>query len=867
MEWLKMRNKILFIMVLMFLFSLYNISATVIYPSGLMYYYKMNNDTTSGINATDFINVKHEALGVSITGSEWENGYNTSFNKSVHIDGSADYLDTQTLGINTAFTYQAIIKHDATSGTDIFLSNLKPASLTGVDCRWGTDNKIICYLYDGTNYPSAISDNALTNGIWYRFTLTYNGTTATIYLNSTQQTGTAELPTYNRGVNTIFIGGVQSGASEGRFDGYIDEVRIWNISLNQQNISDFWSSELGVSDDVVFEISQNLTYWKIYNNSVITPFNNKAYYNIRANNNILNCSLYLNDKINLTNASISGNKTIYEFYSDSYNKDITNEGIYYWYNNSEYFIHSINFTYSKNSGLSSLCINTTFYFNNSNNFYRNTFCEDPGIEYRLNYTFNRTDFIADSFKIELYSVGTGGETHFKDLSIKGYELNSFNLNTPLKTGYYNYSINCYNSLNTLFTSGYSYFNITFYPLSLSIVSIDSTPFINGMNINNNFSSIVALVSNNIWNLSYNQTLKAYNGSNLIGSANSNILNVYTGSDYFGVINISFNITNYEDSAYYLNQYFYLNDTENPVCYNINSNSIYIGNQYSFDIECSDSTNFFLFNISCSNSFNYFEDNINQKTYVFNQSINITSNIVCDVEYCDGHTDNTLGYYEIEKVSDKKIDFKFNSKEVNSVYTEENSLIETKELTDKITFKVSFKEKANNSIRKIYYKTSEKSYYIESDKYKAWIIDSTSRTWFDLNENSKEKTNIKVFYKGYGLWEITLYTDKNNFEFESIGKLNCVKESMSLYAIEDTSVNLMNFEFTQINTWIYFIFIFFYVAMLFMAFTFKNFLIGSFAFIIGIILAFMSLSISVILTIAFFFINILLFMAFGKFSSN
>jgi hypothetical protein len=228
----------------------------------------------------------------------------------------------------------------------------------------------------------------------------------------------------------------------------------------------------------------------------------------------------------------------------------------------------------------------------------------------------------------------------------------------------------------------------------------------------------------------------------------------------------------------------------------------------------------------------------------------------------------LGYYDIEKVSDRQIDFKFNSKDINSVYTADSSLITTKELTDRITFKIDFTNKTKGiSQRKIYYKASENSYYIPSDKYSAWIIDSDSRTWFDLNLNTKEKLSTKVFYLGSGLWEITLYTDKNIFEFETIGKLNCVKDSFTIHSVVNTAINILNFEFTQINTWIYFIFIIFYIALLFMAFTFKNFMIGSFAFIIGILLAFMSLGISVILTIAFFFINIILFITFGKFTNS
>jgi hypothetical protein len=650
---------------------------------------------------------------------------------------------------------------------------------------------------------------------------------------------------------------------------YFDiEYSLQPIDMYIDNLVTYLGNEVPTIPEIY--LYQNLSYMKPLNNSNLTSKNVNFFYNMVSNNIVKNCSLYINNVLNQTNSTIEGNKTINRIYLDTEQKTIITNfpTIAYIFNNSGKYIENISIESMLNNIDISNAYNVTFYYNNSKTLRTLSFNNITESIYTYIYAVNpRKNEYVDKIEILAYNYCClGGGINFRNFSVYGYELNSFNISN-LHTGNYNYSIKCYNSADTLKEGGFSYFSIPYYPLNISIVSIDNISFYNGMVINNNFSYILARAENNFYNLSFTQLLRVYNSTNLIDTSNSNNITIATGSNYFGIINISYNITNYEDYSYYLNNYFYLNDTEIPVCNNINNSGVAYGNIYYFNVNCYDNMNFFLLNVSCSNGYNFYLENINSQNYLFNTSVNVSNTMSCIFYYCDGHTDKSLGYYQIDKISDKKIDFKFNSKDINSVYTSENSLITTKEEKSKIGFNIKFSEKANNSQRKIYYQASENSYYIESDKYTAWIVDSKSKTWFDLNTKDKKKIDTKVFYIGKGLWEITLYSSLDYFEFETIGKLNCDTKSMVLTSVIDTSVNILNFEFTQTNIWIYFIFIFFYVALLFMAFTFKNFMLGSFAFIVGILLAFMSLGISVILTIAFFFINIILFITFGKFTSS
>lgn len=239
------------------------IDPTIIYPEGLMYYYKLNNDT-DGTNAADAINYPlNNATGVSITGSEWESSFNSTFDKAIHLDGSVDYFDT---GVQTlaSWTIMVMVYSDVGSRNEEIIGQMDPGAGNGMFIRRFTDGYIRCYTGDG-NYLFAPTNDPQPLQTWVFYACTYNATSQEIimYVNGTAQ-NTVGSNGYIIGNNDIFIGGIQSGQSEVRFNGIVDEVAIWNITLDANNISEMWGRELGKAPPILIPAISNV------NNGTVT---------------------------------------------------------------------------------------------------------------------------------------------------------------------------------------------------------------------------------------------------------------------------------------------------------------------------------------------------------------------------------------------------------------------------------------------------------------------------------------------------------------------------------------------------------------------------------------------------------------------
>jgi len=91
--------------------------------------------------------------------------------------------------------------------------------------------------FDNDNQPSGIADYMTDQ--WVHFAMTYDQTAVTLYVNGNYAMGTqgARKTVTNGVLNTAFsmltIGGNPRGAY---FNGYIDEVRLWNVARTQEQI-------------------------------------------------------------------------------------------------------------------------------------------------------------------------------------------------------------------------------------------------------------------------------------------------------------------------------------------------------------------------------------------------------------------------------------------------------------------------------------------------------------------------------------------------------------------------------------------------------------------------------------------------------
>jgi len=175
----------------------------------------------------------------------WTTGW---FGNALDFDGGGDYVnvsDDSSLDINDTFTITAWIKPNSygPNGGGRIVNKYNSSSGFGymfyVYNSSANERELHFYGRGGT-FNVGSTDGIIKMNEWQHVAVTYNTTRIVFYWNGTPQGGTG-ITNYT-GTNDVglFIG--NSSYSSREFDGIIDEVRIWNRSLNQTEIQNEMNS-------------------------------------------------------------------------------------------------------------------------------------------------------------------------------------------------------------------------------------------------------------------------------------------------------------------------------------------------------------------------------------------------------------------------------------------------------------------------------------------------------------------------------------------------------------------------------------------------------------------------------------------------
>ncbi|EAS20511.1 hypothetical protein BBFL7_01399 [Flavobacteria bacterium BBFL7] len=106
-------------------------------------------------------------------------------------------------------------------------------------------NRGLNFTSGGTNANMSSATSVVTEGQWTHVAFVLDNGTGFIYVNGVQQ-GTANLSTVNTpsGFTDLRMGHRVPGGGALRFDGEIDEVRIWNVALTPTEIMTNMNSEV-----------------------------------------------------------------------------------------------------------------------------------------------------------------------------------------------------------------------------------------------------------------------------------------------------------------------------------------------------------------------------------------------------------------------------------------------------------------------------------------------------------------------------------------------------------------------------------------------------------------------------------------------
>ena len=250
---------------------------------GLVSYWTMNE--TSG-NVVDSLGVHNGSQSSSVTSAG-------KINQS-RLYGGESSGDYDTIGVISYSTYSA-----ATINAWVYLNNaVQDGGVLGQD----NNDYQLSLSYTGGGYFRLVSstdgsypgwatdtDHTITGDHWYMLTAVWNGTNTFMYLNGTLQ---ADLDAFAGPPNaggSSYIGRYVAAANS--INGLIDEVSVWNRTLNSTEIAILYND----GDGITYSYSGNATYLEspsdnYTSNSGSVTFNCSAV----ASGAIVNMSLYHN---------------------------------------------------------------------------------------------------------------------------------------------------------------------------------------------------------------------------------------------------------------------------------------------------------------------------------------------------------------------------------------------------------------------------------------------------------------------------------------------------------------------------------------------------------------------------------------------
>lgn len=223
---------------------------------------------------------------------------------------------------------------------------------------------------------------------------------------------------------------------------------------------------------------------------------------------------------------------------------------------------------------------------------------------------------------------------------------------------------------------------------------------------------------------------------------------------------------------------YVTDLISPICIGFNDLEAMIGNAVTMSATCYDEALFSL-NISCDSGYIFGIQPILSTQYVYSDTQIINESTECSWLVCDAHTLKDIsGKYTSLELEDG-IKVKVGTKVHTFMSDTKPKSVKTTYKQDRISSKFVYDKK---EIPRIFYYTAPKdSIIIDWDLYDGWIVSPSTRTWFDAEIVGidplveTKKINDTTF-------QIVVWSDSLELEFESIGILNCYNGTFNITTV-------------------------------------------------------------------------------------
>ena len=172
--------------------------------------------------------------------------------RSIWFDGSVDYLDAgDVLDLNTSFTISSWVKRE--NGNSTIVSKRDDSFTSGYDFGINASgNAEMTWINGGSQ--TITSSVVIPTNQWHHLAVTFNGTTARMYIDGVEDT-TASLngPVANTESFIIAAADGDEVNTTSFFQGNIDEVRVWDVALTEDQLRFIMNQEIEDNTQVAGE--------------------------------------------------------------------------------------------------------------------------------------------------------------------------------------------------------------------------------------------------------------------------------------------------------------------------------------------------------------------------------------------------------------------------------------------------------------------------------------------------------------------------------------------------------------------------------------------------------------------------------------
>ena len=221
--------------------------------ASVVLYLRFEEGTGQYANDSSQYKFNNGTLGGATGGDNGEPSWNstTKFeNFGLSFDGSNDLVnvsDDDSLDLTTAFTLEAWIYPRTVSITHNFITKHSDAGASGYQIM--VNSQVLqCQTGDGTTWTNgdAASGNVMVANEWQHVLCVFDGSSLKVYRNGVEVGEDTTVNTIAKNNVDLWIGNnVDAGVGSFDFDGNIDEVLIWNVSLSPDIILEHFQKGWG----------------------------------------------------------------------------------------------------------------------------------------------------------------------------------------------------------------------------------------------------------------------------------------------------------------------------------------------------------------------------------------------------------------------------------------------------------------------------------------------------------------------------------------------------------------------------------------------------------------------------------------------